>query len=295
MIDTIHLLGFSKDMAEYHIINIKHTHPDIAVALGKPVKVNGVGNAKLCADLATMMQILWLLPRTDRTSAFRLKCANDIVRQMKGDASLIVDLEQNRQTLQQTGGIHLHEGPMAVEALPTDLQARALTIAREELALQTGRLALQTGRLEFKERRERSICEAESNHTEQAMKRMKCMESLGLGCDRNKIATMDRITNYDARHYICDTSTRVVAVDTTPMQISEIMEFNLHLPADTVRKCAIGAGGAVADGFRAKFGEKFKFAKAFRDVAGRKREVNAYNPEHVPLAEQLLREYLENK
>jgi hypothetical protein len=50
-IETIQLFGFTENMAEYHITNIKHSHPDIAMALGEPNQVNGVGKAKLVASL----------------------------------------------------------------------------------------------------------------------------------------------------------------------------------------------------------------------------------------------------
>jgi hypothetical protein len=55
------------------------------------------------------MQIMWLLPANKRTSAFRLKCADDMCRQLSGDPTLVVEMERNRKALIATEGIHFHE------------------------------------------------------------------------------------------------------------------------------------------------------------------------------------------
>jgi len=96
---------------------MKSNYPDIGEALGPPIQVNGVGNYKLCADLSTMLRILWLLPTNPRTAAFRLKCAEDILRQMKGDPSLVAELQRNRALLQETNGVHFCERSVTASAL----------------------------------------------------------------------------------------------------------------------------------------------------------------------------------
>jgi hypothetical protein len=107
--EMIVLLEFSPHAAEQQLIDIRERHPEIALAIGLPIRVNGAGHAKLCADLSTMMQILWLLPANERTSAFRLKCADDVCRQLSGDPTLVVEMERNRKALIATEGIHFHE------------------------------------------------------------------------------------------------------------------------------------------------------------------------------------------
>ena len=98
----VQLFGFSLNAALFQIATIKAANPEITAAIGDPIRVNGVGHAKLCADLDTLLQILWWLPRNARTTAFREQCAQDIVRQMKGDSSMIAQLEHNRANLKHT-------------------------------------------------------------------------------------------------------------------------------------------------------------------------------------------------
>ena len=338
--DTIKVFGFTQDSTDKRIAEIKHSHPDIAALLIE-TNVNGVGNAKLCAALPTMMQILWLLPTNPRTSAFRMKCANDIVRQMKGDASLLIELEHNHQTLQQTGGLHFHEAPTEAvlhnpepsespdprlfemtikkremelnvwikkeelelarmtKTQEMELKGQEIELKGQEIELKGQEMELKGQEIKLKERVEESIQRLNTNHFNQTKERMDFLASLGLGCDRNKIACMDRLNNYEARRYICDEPVLAIeaadAVSNKPMQVAEIMEFKLKMPSDEVRQYANGAGGAVAKAFREHFGKDFKFYEATRQIQGCTRTIKSYGPEHVALATQVIHDYVEAK
>ena len=98
--------GLSTSAAEQQITTIRAKYPGLAEAVGSPMYVNGMNHAKLCADLETMLQFVWLLPSSPLTVAFRRKCATDIARQLRGDISLVEQIESNHATLEQTGGLH---------------------------------------------------------------------------------------------------------------------------------------------------------------------------------------------
>tara|TARA_B100001094_G_C17980737_1_gene695111 strand:+ start:30 stop:818 length:789 start_codon:yes stop_codon:yes gene_type:complete len=250
-----------------------------------------------------------------------MKCANDIVRQMKGDASLLIELEHNRQTLEQTGGLHFNETP-AVAALadPSDTKRKQMVLKKEEIEFDAwvkkeevelnlwvkkqeaeADLWIKKQEMEFNFCFENTVQKLNEGHLKQTKDRMEFLMSMGMACDRNKIAGVDRLNNYEARRYLCkqpalEASGEAERESTNePMQVSEIMEFTLKLPADEVRRYANGAGGAVAKAFREQFGDNFEFAQATRLIDGCRRTVNAYKPEHLALAAKVIHKYIEGK
>ena len=101
--EVVVALGFTVHAAELQIAAIKAKYPDIAEAIGAPMCINGVNNPKLCAGIELMLQLIWMLPSNPLTTAFRLKCAEDIARQLRGDTSLVHEIEHNHTLLEQTG------------------------------------------------------------------------------------------------------------------------------------------------------------------------------------------------
>jgi hypothetical protein len=133
--DTLHLFGFSETSTDNLLVEYRHRYPDIFESIGAAIQVNGVGNLKLCADLKTMLRILWLLPTNARTAAFRLKCAEDILRQMRGDVSLVAELRRNHEVLQSTGGLHLRahrvvSAPLGIVVSPVEQNTEKLNVIR---------------------------------------------------------------------------------------------------------------------------------------------------------------------
>jgi hypothetical protein len=122
--EMLQIFEFSEAAAEKILVRLKTTHPELVAAIGDPMKINGFGKSKFCADLKTTMLILWMLPPNERVVAFRSKCVDDIMRQMKGDLSLIGEIENNHAVLEDTGGLHFHESVAPVaEAIPAEPSA----------------------------------------------------------------------------------------------------------------------------------------------------------------------------
>jgi hypothetical protein len=227
---TIRVFGFSDHAAELLIINIKDSNPEIALAIGDAIKVNGTGNRRLCASLETMLEILWMLPRNPKTMAFRSKCATDIVRQMKGDLAMIDELERNHRTLQDTGGLHFHEQgsgqvawsemhantttsgamgapPMSAEVARVTEEAhldrmrlenedRRAVIETRRVELEARRAELEDRRVAREERRERAVQELTVGHFDVLRQRREFLESMGMFGDCEAITVSDSIANY---------------------------------------------------------------------------------------------------
>jgi hypothetical protein len=99
---TITLFEFSGSAADKHIFRIRNAHPELAAAIGDPIKINGVGTPTLCAGFETMLQIMAMLPSNDTVVEFRSKCTEDLIRQMKGDLTLIDEIKHNNAVLEET-------------------------------------------------------------------------------------------------------------------------------------------------------------------------------------------------
>ena len=111
--DTLRVFGFNEFAADKIILRMKTTQPELVVAIGNKMQVNGFGQPKLCADLKTMIQIVLVLPRNGMVIAFRSKCAEDLAHQMTGDLTLIQEIMHNHAVLEETGGLHFHESRTA--------------------------------------------------------------------------------------------------------------------------------------------------------------------------------------
>jgi hypothetical protein len=106
---VISAFGFSEKAADMQIIRIKEASAQLAIAIGAPMRVNGSGQPKLCADLATIIQMIWMMPRNKQVDDYRMKCARDIVRMMKGDITLVDEIERNNAIYEATGVLHVRE------------------------------------------------------------------------------------------------------------------------------------------------------------------------------------------
>ena len=145
--DVFVSFGLSTSAAEQQITTIRAKYPGLAEAVGSPMYVNGMNHAKLCADLETMLQFVWLLPSSPLTVAFRRKCATDIARQLRGDISLVEQIESNHATLEQTGGLHFRAEPVPrlteqeaqIENRKLDAHERRDRIAAERHAAEMAR------------------------------------------------------------------------------------------------------------------------------------------------------------
>ena len=241
---TIRVFGFSDHAAELLIINIKDSNPEIALAIGDAIKVNGTGNRRLCASLETMLEILWMLPRNPKTMAFRSKCATDIVRQMKGDLAMIDELERNHRTLQDTGGLHFHEQgagqvawnemhantttsgamgapPMSAEVtrVTQDAHLDRMRLENDDrgAAIEARRAELEDRRVAREERRERAVQELTVGHLDVLRQRREFLESMGMFGDCEAITVSDSIANYKPMSFgfTSATSGLLAVADTT--------------------------------------------------------------------------------
>ena len=84
LIETVQLFGFSHHAAECAINAIKARDYKIAEMIGAPMKINGVGSARLCTDLNTMMMVL------QETITLQLEVITYVQRKMK---TIIMDLD----------------------------------------------------------------------------------------------------------------------------------------------------------------------------------------------------------
>jgi hypothetical protein len=335
--ETIMLFGFSRTAAERRIAHIKETYEDIALSVGAPIRVNGKGQRQLCSDLQTMLQILWMLPSNPRTIAFRVKCANDICRQMHGDPTLVAELERNRKVTLDTEGLHFHEvqentsiKEAAVPSLPSYEQE--IAIQRHQMEMEERRAQIEDRRAQIEERRaqiderraqtmmaiERDVHSLLAIQAQSVKDRIEILESMDLIDDRCRIALMDSVSNYDPRRYLtmCNSTQSSMArlscaapevlgpqhandgppqVNNTPMQVSEILEFELRIPADVIRDVSKGAGKRIAQMFRDKYGDDAEFLTAQRLIDGRVREVKAYAPADIGWIKEALLEYIQEQ
>ena len=325
--------------SELQIIEIRAKYPSIAAAIGSPLQVNGVGMPKLCADLSTMMQILWLLPSNPRTTAFRLKCADDMVRQMRGDPTLVAELERNRAILEATDAMHFNE--VSVPQIACETKVTTLT-AYEERQIQYDARKRYYDLEEIRlAQRERELVIAEANndrdekehglrlvvlrqehdqkldlnreshvdaliasHTRSMQDRMAFLAANNLLCDYKRLAIADDILNYDPRKYISAPSDcRALSapnelpapVSLKPMQIGEIMRFELGMSADVIREYGAGAGTRVSKLFKDQFGKGTKMLKARRIVDGQELLVNAYARSEMAWIKDAIVAYLREK
>ena len=83
--ETLRIFDFSDVATDKILLRMKTTHPELILAIGSKIKINGFGKFKLCADLKTMIKMLSVLPGNPLVTAFRSKRAQDLVKQMKGD------------------------------------------------------------------------------------------------------------------------------------------------------------------------------------------------------------------
>lgn len=148
--EVVVAFGFTINAAELQIMSIKAKYPEIAEAIGAPMRVNGINQAKLCAGIELMLQLIWMLPSNQLTTAFRLKCAQDIARQLRGDISLVDQIERNHAILENTGAIHfraeeipprLTEQEIEIENRRLDAHARRDRIALEKIVFDTAQEA----------------------------------------------------------------------------------------------------------------------------------------------------------
>jgi hypothetical protein len=144
--EVIQIFEFSETAADKHIVHIKKAHPELAAAMGDPMKIDGFGKAKVCTDLSTMLQIIGMLPSNDAVIKFRSKCSEDLVRQMKGDLTLIKQIEHNHAVLEETGGLHFYEsqGPQprssAIDAALPNRESEAQREAHNDDAIETAEM-----------------------------------------------------------------------------------------------------------------------------------------------------------
>ena len=147
LVETVQLFGFSHHAAELAVNAIKARDSEIAEMIGNPMKINGVGKAKLCADLRATMIVLQQLPLTERVRVYRRKCADDLVRQMQGDLTLVDQIAHNHSVFHHTGGIHYYENSMG------NVTAHHQNSAFPDIECEERRLALEERRSALEERR----------------------------------------------------------------------------------------------------------------------------------------------
>ena len=108
--DMVTATGHNWNAAYKQIMIFIKNEPEMKAKV-KFTKLNGKGMKKYCTNLETMLVILWKLPYKDAMRAFASKCAKDLVRQMKGDPSLIDEINRNHENLQATGTLRFQEAP----------------------------------------------------------------------------------------------------------------------------------------------------------------------------------------
>ena len=288
--DTLHLFGFSESATENLLVDYRRRYPDIFENIGDAIQVNGVGNYKLCADLKTMLRILWLLPPNARTAAFRLKCAEDILRQMKGDPSLVAELRRNHAVLQSTGGVHFHESAQDLSPALVDPETLARHLREHEktfeleLLERRNRIEMEQRQMQMHERDQAQRLEHERvTLVETRLNVLEHIHECSLD-DRSRLALRDSLLNAESR-----------PAQHKPRQIGEIMELNLKLPPDSVRKWARGAGTKVATEFRARYAPDAQFLMSLRLIDGAERQVKMYAPEDFEWIEPAILAYIEEQ
>ena len=313
MNETIRMFGVSEDTARHQWDTITVSHPHLTERVGVPIQVNGVGMPKLCADLPTMLEILWLLPTNPRTAAFRVKCAQDVCRQMQGDPTLVAELEHNRAILEVTGAMHFQETPAIKSPEPRSPRTMGVFVERHTMEMAERRVALEHNRTraaaELEHNRIRAAVELETNilkldacHIENLVARAALLDSMGTLCDRAKSAIRDSVENYNPRKHVreaCTEQEAICVVDHAPalpgpFQISEIMEFQLDFPADVVRRYTSGAGTAVAKEFMVHYPGGVCLSAA-RVIDGCRRTVNAYDARELWWIKPVITEYVAKK
>jgi hypothetical protein len=320
LIETVQLFGFSHHAAELAVNAIKARDAEIAGMIGNPMKINGVGHERLCADLNAVIIVLQQLPNTERVRAYRRKCADDLVRQMKGDPTLVDQIAHNHSVLQHTGGIHFYENSMGNVTLPhPSASFQDIEYEERRFALEERRhaLAMHTKQFEIdlaqnQKRFEMDMANQEVRlcirlylalqQIDLARKRKAELNDLGMLDDRCKSALRDSIVNgvsgADAIAYgnqlVCVPSAPLVE-STQPIQVSEVMQYKLEMSADNVRKYAQGAGLAVANEYRARYGDDCEFLSTNRVIDGRIRPVKAYDQVHIDWIKHVITEYVNAK
>jgi hypothetical protein len=84
---------------------IRAKDPSLLDHIGEVMRVNGKGNAKHCADAATLVEILILVPNNANTRAYRRRCSMIISRYQWGDQSLKDEIDCNKAAADANGGL----------------------------------------------------------------------------------------------------------------------------------------------------------------------------------------------
>jgi hypothetical protein len=72
--------------------------------VGDSIKINDNGPLTSCATPEVMTQIIWSLP-SKLAKAYRMQCARIITRFQMGDQSLHSELDRNKATTDENGGL----------------------------------------------------------------------------------------------------------------------------------------------------------------------------------------------
>jgi hypothetical protein len=118
--DALAPFGISWSATKKMLQKMRDENWDLAEKI-KNIRLGGRGQKRSCVTLETLTLILVRLPYKGPARAFADKCARDLVRQMKGDPTLIDEIIRNREGLERDGTLRFRQVPMAEqvqEAVP---------------------------------------------------------------------------------------------------------------------------------------------------------------------------------
>jgi hypothetical protein len=122
---------------------IHNKDPSILEHVGEPMKINGRGNAKHCADAQTMVEILIMVPSNSHTRAYRRRCSEIIARYQSGDQSLKAEIDRNKAAAEANGGLPQFQSvPAGNQELPLVNDERCLQHSALALSLRERTLVL---------------------------------------------------------------------------------------------------------------------------------------------------------
>lgn len=321
VIEVIRVVGGydSTDSAKKAWSRISKDDSDLLAEVGRPCQINGSGQSVVCATPDVITQIIWSLP-SKLAKAYRRQCAQIVTRFQMGDQRLHAEIDNNKTATDANGGLPQFTavevdaqgreilGPLGkrkLELVDVDIDERRVEVEARRVEIEARRVEIAAQMAEIEARKKEIQAAAITNATNT----VDLFERMGMLCDRNKFAIIDSVmNNLGEQRAICAAPTQGAIQEATQdntidasdgarghKQVYEIMQHDLGLPPDVIRRHSSKAGKAAAAAYRHKYGEGVDFSKVKRYVDNAARPVNMYPPEDIPMITEAIRDYLANK
>jgi len=174
-------------------INVHKQDPSLLQQVGKPIQVNGKGNAKHCANASTMTEILMLIPNNKHTKAYRRRCCDIIAQYMQNCASA-------------AAGRPIADAQPRVPDITEEVRGvkRPYEVSTDELQIEERRLELEARRVEIEGRKCEIIIKQSQAQNEFEMKQTE-IDAKRVENESKRVENEDRRADIEAKRLKIDT------------------------------------------------------------------------------------------